>query len=548
MISTSSCEAGMRSASMRRTSLLLAALSVLIAPVSGTAQTGRPMTFMDVQEMNRAGSWAISPDGAMMLYTVTTPDWIEAESQSDVHLVSLRTGVSSSRQLTFTEDKNESRPTWAPDGAFFVFASDRDAGDNGRGNQLYMMRHDGGEARKITDAKEGVSGFEFSPDGQWLVFRSGASGQEQLHSLPTDELGSADADQIPDEVAGIDQWAWSPDGASIYFVRPDSFDEDDKERREKGFTVDVKNMVTSLSNLHVLDLASGDVRQLTDAPDVSVGQFTVSDDGRWVGFSGGSAERYERNITGARPYSDLFLMETATGHVERLTDNYEVGEGGLSFSPDGRLVAFTAPDDLTRYTMTENRAYVREVEDRGGAFRKLGADFDGSIGGGFWSEDSKTYYFNTGVKVTTQLHALDIEDGTVRQITHEQAAMSVGRDEDTGVILINYSDPATPPTVFTVDRLDRVTDRSRWVQLVDVNPQVAELALGNEVEVNWTSTDGKTVGGILVYPVGYQEGQRYPLMVIIHGGPASAEAPRTTATRTARTSWATTSRWGTTTS
>ena len=76
---------------------------------------------------------------------------------------------------------------------------------------------------------------------------------------------------------------------------------------------------------------------------------------------------------------------------------------------------------------------MREVADRGGDFRKLGSDFDQSLSVGFWSEDSKTIYFNAGVKVTTQLHALDIERDRVSQVTEERAALSVNRDDDTGV-------------------------------------------------------------------------------------------------------------------
>jgi dipeptidyl aminopeptidase/acylaminoacyl peptidase len=145
---------------------------------------------------------------------------------------------------------------------------------------------------------------------------------------------------------------------------------------------------------------------------------------------------------------------------------------------------------------------------------------------GFWSEDGRTIYFNAGVKVTTQLHALDTRSGQVRQVTRERAALRVDRDEDTGVILVGYQDPQTPPTVFTVAGMDHVADRNRWVQLVDANPQVDEMALGREVEVEWTSSDGRTVGGVLVYPVGYREGERYPLIVAIHGGPASADVLR----------------------
>lgn len=522
----------MRRPPHRRTPMLLSVLILfsLLAPVLATpavAQQGdRPMTWMDGQLMKRAGSFTPSPDGLWMLYTVSTPNWEEEDSQSDIHLVSMTEGYPSSRQLTFTDDANEGSPTWGPDGSWFLFSSNRDASAGSRGSQLYLMRTDGGEARKITEARDGVSNFDFSPDGTWLVYRSGPSGQAQLYRLPVEGITEAEPEELTDGEAGVDQWEWAPDSRSIYFIRADSFDQADKERREKGFTVDIKNMVTPLSNLWVLELGGDEARQLTDDSTIDVTDFTLSDDGKWIGFTGGSAKRYERNITGARLYTDLFLMEAATGRIERLTENFEVGEGGMDFSPDSRWVIFSAPDDMTRYTMTENRIYIREVSNRGGEFRKLGTSFDGSARGGFWSEDGRTIYFNAGIKVTTQLFALDVARDEVRQITHERAALSVDRDEDTGVVLINYSDPWTPSTVFTVTALDQVTDRDRWIQLVDVSPEVREMALGREVEVEWTSTDGKTVGGVLLYPVGYQEGTRYPLIVAIHGGPASADVLR----------------------
>ena len=506
--------------------LLSVALTVsvmaLVAFAAPLAAQQRPFTFMDVQELKRAGSWTPSPDGSWMLYTVTTPDWEAADSQTDIHLVSLSEGLPSERQLTYTDDKNETSPAWAPDGSFFVFSSNRDGDEN----QLYMMRHDGGEARKVTDAGEGVSGFAFSPDGRWLVYRSGEAGQEQLHRLPAGNLAGGEPEQLTDDEAGVDQWDFTPDGTRIYFTRSDSFDEDEVKRREKGFTVDVRNATTPLSSLWNVDVETTAEQRVTNDASYSVDNFTLSDDGRWIGITGGSPERYERNITSQRLYADLYLKEVATGEIERLTDNYEVGEGGLSFSPDGRWIAFSAPDDMERYSMTENRVYIREVGDRGGAFRKLGTGFDQSSSVGFWSEDSKTIYFNAGVKVTTQLHALNVETGAVRQLTEEQAALSVSRDDDTGILLVGYSDPKTPPTVFTVSSVDEVADRSAWTQLVDVNPHVREIALGEEVEINWRSSDGKMVGGVLVYPVGYEEGTRYPLIVAIHGGPASADVLR----------------------
>jgi len=137
-----------------------------------------------------------------MLYTVTTPDWEEPGSQSDLHLVSMTEGYTSSRQLTFTEDANEGSPAWGPDGSYFLFLSNRDASGSNRGSQLYLMRTDGGEARKITEARDGVSNFDFSPDGTWLVYRSGPSGQAQLYRLPVAGLTQGEPEKLTEGEAG----------------------------------------------------------------------------------------------------------------------------------------------------------------------------------------------------------------------------------------------------------------------------------------------------------------------------------------------------------
>lgn len=498
----------------------------------------RPMTFLDMQQLRRAGSWAPSLDGRWMLYTVSTPDWEEARQQSDIHVVSLEEGVASSRQMTFTEDKNETSPRWSRDGSFFVFLSNRDAASagngtaagrpgqgrrRGTGNQLYLMRPDGGEARRITDTKDGITDYAFSRDGRWLVYRSGQSGEAQLYRLPVDSIVSAEPEQLTKQPAGIEEWAWAPDSRRIFFIAPDTLDPDAKRRWDKGFTVDIRNQETPLASLWALDLDPHRPTKLTNDPTYTVAAFTISDDGRWVGYQGISADRYKRNITEQRINADLYLLEVATGQIERLTHNEEVGERGPSFSPDGRWVAFSAPDDLAQYSMKSRRVFLREVSDRGGAFRKLGGSFPDHVSLGFWSEDGNTIYFNAGVRATRQLLALDVRRDRVRQITNEKASLSVSRDDDSGVLLINFTDPATPPTLFTVARLDRVGDRRAWRQLTDVNPQVSDFALGVEQEITWRSTDGKEVGGILVKPVGYQPGRRYPLIVAIHGGPASAD-------------------------
>src|SRR5687768_14160236 len=165
--------------------------------------------------------------------------------------------------------------------------------------------------------------------------------------------------------------------------------------------------------------------------------------------------------------------------------------------------------------MKNNRVYLRATADKGGQWRKLGSAFDGDVSVGFWSDDGKTIYFNEGIKATNQFMALDVASGAVRQITNEKASVSVNRDDITGTLLINYSDPQTPPTIYTVSSLEQVSNRTSWKQLTDANPQVRNFALGDEEEITWKSKDGKMVGGVLTKPVGYRPGQRYPLIVAI---------------------------------
>jgi dipeptidyl aminopeptidase/acylaminoacyl peptidase len=516
-----------------RRSLFTFITAVLITlPAAVLAQTAaarqpRPMNFMDVLELRSAGSPAISPDGRQVLYTLSVPDWKAAKSFTDIWLVSTGQGAASARQMTFTKDKNETSPQWSRDGKFFVFASNREApAATATINQLYLMRPDGGEARRITDAKNGVSAFAFSKDGRWLAFTAGQDEEQQIWIIPVVEIETATPQQLTKHSAPVTSWQFSPDSTRIYFLSPASFNRDNKERLEKKFDVRIRNEETPLVHLWAIDLATQKEARLTSG-DFSVNQFSLSKDSKWIGFTASPKDRYKRNITDQSDYADVYLMEAATGKIERLTSNEDIAESVPSFSPDSSMMAFAAADDFQFFHNT--RLYVRAVSDSGGKFKKLGSDFDGDLNVSFWSADGRTIYSNAGVGATMQLLAISVTTGKTTQLTREKATLMVTQDDDTRRLLINYSDPVTPPNLFTVASPDQLANRAAWKQLTDSNPQTRQLALGATEAIQWKSTDGKMVEGILVRPVSYQPGKRYPLIVMIHGGPQSADTLRFTA-------------------
>lgn len=498
------------------TSRIAAATATLCAGALG-AQQQRPMTFLDVQLMRQAQTPAISRDGKWIVYALSTPDWKEAKSYTDLHVVSAEQGLSSTRQLTFTRDKNENNPMWSPSGTFFVFSSNRE----GPAAQLYMMRPDGGEAQRITDAKDGVADYEFTSDGQFVVYAAGKPEARQLFRLPMNNLVPSAAQPVTKHATPVTTWQLSEDGRKVFFAAADSIDQLNEKRMAEKFDVRIRNEDRPLRHLWTVNVADGSETRLTQSAEWSVEGFSLSSDGKWAGLRTQPNNRYARTVTEANNFGDLQLLNLETRGLERLTNNQNISESNLSFSPDGKTIAFSASDDFVYFRA--NKLYTRALADVGGTWKKLGGGYDGDVSIGWWAQDGSSIFYNDGVRATNQVMRLDIASNTVSKVTDFQASTSASFDAPSKRILISYADPRTPPVHFVATNIATLGDKATWKQVTNANPQVTEWALGDAAETCWKSKDGQTACGILVKPVGYKAGTRYPLVVAIHGGPQSAD-------------------------
>ena len=130
-------------------------------------------------------------------------------------------------------------------------------------------------------------------------------------------------------------WAFTPDSRSILLLAPDSVNQADKERKKKDFSVTIRNEETPPVRLWSVHPSDDEETLLTNGSEYSVDGVTVSEDSHWIGFRGIPNNRYVRNTTEQNIYGDVYLLEAASGRIERLTENGDVYESTLRFSPSG---------------------------------------------------------------------------------------------------------------------------------------------------------------------------------------------------------------------
>jgi len=401
----------------------------------------------------------------------------------------------------------------SPDGtraAFVVGTAVMDGEKSDWVSQIHVARTDGGEAFQLTRSEKSSTAPAWSPDGKWIAFVSARGGKDATANLWRIRVDGGEAEALTDEKGAVSAPSWSPDGKWIAFLRADPKDEDeekgDKEHRDAR-VVDEKSKMSRLYVVPAEPDAAGKrpARRLTSGALHVAEGFDWSPDSRTIAFT-------HQPSPGADDWtrSDISLVDVAAASVRPLAAS-PAAESQPAYSPDGRWIAIVVSDAPPTWS---GRGRVHVAPAGGGPARALALTADEAPQIVGWLEDGRRIVVLETRGTTRRLSTLGVDGSAPVDLTPadtmvEGASLNAGRTK----LGFTSQAPDAPSEAYVSDvepfaprRLARVQD-------------VGDAPIGRTEVVSWKASDGKTIEGLLTYPVGYAAGARVPLLVVIHGGP-----------------------------
>jgi dipeptidyl aminopeptidase/acylaminoacyl peptidase len=441
------------------TSLIPAVLVALLSPTHAIGADDS-WTIERMLELGQVGGVQVSPDATKVVYVVrrAVMEGDKSDFVAQIHVAN-HDGTGN-YPLTQAEHSSDA-PQWSPDGDRIAFLSKR--ADK---TQIWVIRLRGGEARRVTDARGGVVSFRWSPDGRRVAY------------VATDPLTEKRESQIKRK-----------DDARVV---------DEQLRPNRLWVIDA-GQETDKPEPRVL--TKGDVSILGG----TTPGFDWSPDGKTIVFThvpSPSADDWTR--------SDLSVVDVGTAMVKPLV-HAGSAESSPLFSPDGRSIAYVASDDPPTWAFD---SALHVVAADGGNPRKLADSFDHRPELLGWTADGQQLLFRENQGTTTRLYSLALA-GEPQEIGPVDGVVAEASLNPTGIAIGFSFQTADQPTEAFSIRLAR----PELVQASRVNTWARDLPVGRTEVTRWQTKDGKTIDGLLTYPVGYAEGQRCPLLVVIHGGP-----------------------------
>ena len=421
----------------------------------------------DFQQLVVLGSPAIAPDGKHAVVVIRRTLWNDDKGITDLVLIDLENGT---QQTLLANRDGLSDPAFSPDGTRIAFLANESTAKDAH-SQIFVIPAAGGTAGQITHVKEGVEQFAWRPDGRAFAY--------------------AAVDPDPQRT-GADRFRDS----FIFTTEPIVARE--LPRQSHIFVVTLENGATAQLTAGSQSLASGEAEStLSWAPDGKSIAFTLVPDA----------------ILNDESYSRIALADVATRTVRPLT-GATAWEGDPIFSPDGSKIAYSCSKGDTQVNLSE----LCVTTPQGGPGIHLSAALDRPIADAAWLPDSTGLVAVAPDRSLIALYRIPLHGKAVRLETGginiaSEMLQAVASD---GTVVFVGSSTKQPSELFVRAPTGTTT------RMTNFNASIASLDLASAQRITFSSVTGVTADGVLYYPPGFSTAQRYPLVVLIHGGPTSS--------------------------
>ncbi|MEO7674010.1 MAG: S9 family peptidase [Pyrinomonadaceae bacterium] len=460
---------------MKRVSILI----LIAATLSIGVFSQTPFSFNELVNAKRVGDPQLSPDGKRVAFTIGIVN--KAENRTVTHIYVVKIDGSDQKQLT-NGTASHSSPRWSPNGDHIAYIS---------GGQLWVMEEDGDDKEQVTKISSGAGNPVWSPDGKWIAFSSEVYPECTSDACNKAEDDKAEASKVKAKVAErllFKHWnEWRDRKRAHVFIIP----------KDGGIA---------------RDLTPGDFDSPPYAASSGV-DYAFSPDGKEIAFL-----RNPDKVEATSTNSDIYVMALNGGSAKNITAGNKGYDAAPVYTPDGKYILFrsqaTATFEADRWRiMRYNRSNGETVE--------LTLGFGQQADEMTLSNDGKTIYFAAGTRGRSPIYTIPVEpDFRLRIATHVKQivggiyANSLNVSRDGRTLVFAASSVSAPAEIMRAN-----TDGSGLTAITRAN---SSMNLAKAEELEWKGGLQATIHGFLIKPANFDAGRKYPLLVLIHGGPQGA--------------------------
>ncbi|NHB70108.1 S9 family peptidase [Perlabentimonas gracilis] len=454
------------------------AFSLIATLLVSIVTYAQPLTSEQLWQMKRVGNPVVSPDGKWSLFTVT--EYCIDQNSGSTYIYLMDNETAAQKQLT--QCGKAGSPVWAPNSTDIAFTSRR---ANGLA-QVYVMPIDGGEARMVTELPVGVFAPKWFPDGKRIAFVANVypdyNGDfDKLKQMLKESKDSKVSARVTENRIYKYWDRWLTEG--MY---------------PRIFSVDVNSK-------DVTDLMPNSAMFFGMMGGAS---YDISPDGREIAFSANSTEPPYDQLN-----ADIFILTTdGSGAMENITVENAAGDSNPVYSPDGRSILYGMQNiDHFYADNVQMVIYDRATKNR----RNITKEIDISCSDWSWSSDGKTIYFMAEDRAMQSIFSIPSAGGKHKEVyrggTNTGASLALG---DKYLVFSNNS-LNSPAELYRLE-----LRRGNLMKMTTFNDEIlAQVKFGDVENVTYMGANEADVQMFIVYPVDFDPNKKYPLVVMIHGGP-----------------------------